>query len=142
MFNLLSIFVIFVLTISGCQVSSSKAKPKNWRPMIAAVWAVTHTSQATPETPDKPLPAWVCDNCKGKGKLGDGTVAVICPVCGGDGKVDGDEAHAKVEEPQPEEPKIETPKIEIKPTMEVSPPVKPAVQIRQRPRIRIFRGKN
>jgi DnaJ-class molecular chaperone len=28
----------------------------------------------------------VCDNCSGTGKLGDGTVSVICPVCNGTGK--------------------------------------------------------
>ena len=28
----------------------------------------------------------VCENCSGTGRLGDGTVSVVCPVCEGTGK--------------------------------------------------------
>ena len=28
----------------------------------------------------------VCENCAGTGRLGDGTVSVVCPVCDGTGK--------------------------------------------------------
>lgn len=39
------------------------------------------------EHPQPKPPSDVCDNCNGTGKLGDGTVSVPCPVCGGDGKI-------------------------------------------------------
>jgi hypothetical protein len=31
----------------------------------------------------KPAPAKVCENCRGLGKVGDGKVFVVCPVCKG-----------------------------------------------------------
>ena len=46
--------------------------------------AAAATNKAAP-TPPAPSPTGECDNCNGTGKLGDGTVFVPCPVCGGDG---------------------------------------------------------
>lgn len=33
-----------------------------------------------------PAPSSICDNCNGRGKVGDGTVMLTCPVCNGSGK--------------------------------------------------------
>lgn len=56
------------------------------------VLASYRTSPApTPPTP-APAPAGVCENCNGTGKLGDGTVFVICPVCKGTGKTPAKDA--------------------------------------------------
>lgn len=52
-------------------------------PAIAIAIATTPT---TPQ-PAPPAPSGICTNCNGTGKLGDGTVFVPCPVCGGDGKL-------------------------------------------------------
>ena len=50
--------------------------------LIASAAAAT---DKTSPTPPAPSPTGECDNCNGTGKLGDGTVFVPCPVCGGDG---------------------------------------------------------
>jgi hypothetical protein len=34
----------------------------------------------------KPAPSGRCENCRGAGKIGDGTVFVVCPICKGTGK--------------------------------------------------------
>jgi len=56
---------------------------------LAAGIVALHASpspQPSP-TPNPPVkPSSVCDNCDGVGKLGDGTVFVVCPVCKGSGK--------------------------------------------------------
>ena len=33
-----------------------------------------------------PAPAGRCENCRGAGKIGDGKVFVVCPICKGTGK--------------------------------------------------------
>lgn len=43
-------------------------------------------SRATPAPPPKPDDGDKCTNCNGTGKVGDGTVSVVCPVCKGTGK--------------------------------------------------------
>lgn len=35
----------------------------------------------------RPTPASEeCENCHGSGKIGDGRISVVCPICGGTGK--------------------------------------------------------
>jgi len=44
--------------------------------------------RAAPEVPDdKPKPGDKCENCEGRGYVGDGTVKVKCQPCDGTGKV-------------------------------------------------------
>jgi DnaJ-class molecular chaperone len=44
--------------------------------------------RAAPEVPDdKPKPGDKCENCDGRGYVGDGTVKVKCQPCDGTGKV-------------------------------------------------------
>lgn len=52
--------------------------------LISAAAAATASPAPLPPAP-APAPSGECDNCNGTGKLGDGTVFVPCPVCGGDG---------------------------------------------------------
>ena len=56
----------------------------------------------TPAPPIVPIPApsGVCENCDGKGKVGDGRVFVECPVCEGTGK-------SKTEVAPVESPKVQ-----------------------------------
>jgi len=74
----------------GC-VLSGKSKPKT-TPMLAnakaaAAVAITTVESPTPTPTPQPVPGGeVCKNCKGKGKVGDGTVFSICVECDGTGK--------------------------------------------------------
>ena len=44
--------------------------------------------RARPDAPDdKPQPGGKCQNCEGRGYVGDGTVKVKCQPCGGTGRV-------------------------------------------------------
>jgi len=40
----------------------------------------------TKKTPAPITPSDKCDNCNGTGKVGDGLVSVVCPICDGTGK--------------------------------------------------------
>lgn len=42
--------------------------------------------QLQQEVPPTPTPSGVCENCEGRGYVGDGTVRVPCQPCGGTGK--------------------------------------------------------
>lgn len=47
--------------------------------------AQTIMQQPTVVPDDDPV-SEICDNCNGRGKVGDGTIMVTCPVCDGTGK--------------------------------------------------------
>lgn len=70
----------FILLFVGCH---SAAKPiVDYKPTAAAILILDGTAPAP-----TPTPSGKCSNCNGTGKLGDGTVVLPCPVCGGDGIV-------------------------------------------------------
>lgn len=50
--------------------------------LIAAAAAATKPNGPTPN----PQPSGKCDNCDGVGKVGDGIIMTVCPVCNGTGK--------------------------------------------------------
>lgn len=52
---------------------------------LSAIAIAIATDNGAPTPAPVPAPSGECDNCNGTGKLGDGTVFVPCPVCGGDG---------------------------------------------------------
>lgn len=77
-----------LLLIAGCGPLAAPASPTNYLPRIAVAIGVAEASSVTPQPQPEPTPRpqpGKCSNCGGTGKLGDGTVAVDCPVCGGDG---------------------------------------------------------
>lgn len=52
----------------------------------AGIAAAAAVEGSRPTEPD--LPAGVCPDCGGEGKVGDGRVMVDCQACGGDGRID------------------------------------------------------
>lgn len=92
----------------GCVAESPAAV--DHRPLSAAVIATT-TDEAAPAPVPPPQPG-KCDNCNGTGRLGDGTVSVPCPVCGGDGRTDNEPPKTPAIEPvslrRPDPPKAPT----------------------------------
>lgn len=61
----------------------------DFTPVIAAEIGLAST-EVTPVDVPKPAPGQ-CQNCRGTGKVGDGTVMVDCAVCGGDGRIEAEE---------------------------------------------------
>jgi hypothetical protein len=53
----------------------------------ALISAAALATRPSPSPTPTPAPSDVCENCNGTGKLGDGTVFVPCPICGGDGRL-------------------------------------------------------
>jgi len=53
---------------------------RDLQPIVAV--AGQYSMMQKPEPP----PSGQCDNCRGAGKIGDGRVFVVCPVCKGTGK--------------------------------------------------------
>ena len=72
-----------MLVLLAADATAGPRARRSYRAMIAAVFACESAKPAlVPVTPAGD----VCSNCKGTGKLGDGTVSVRCPVCDGTGK--------------------------------------------------------
>ena len=86
----MSVRLLFALCllISGCQ-PAPKAPPEDLRPFVAvagtyALLSETPTPAPLP-APEPPAPSGQCENCRGTGKVGDGTTFQICPICKGSG---------------------------------------------------------
>lgn len=81
--------VLLVMNGGGSPDDGDENDPLNAR----AAWCWTlATVSASPAPMPKPGPAPgdACENCNGRGKVGDGTVMVTCAVCGGTGRHPGD----------------------------------------------------
>lgn len=77
----------FLLSVLLVVVIASPVQAANkWSALIAAEIGMAVLFNPTPAPAPQPAPSGVCANCKGKGKIGDGTVMVTCPVCDGTGK--------------------------------------------------------
>jgi DnaJ-class molecular chaperone len=76
-------FLVCLLLVSGC-VAASMPPDDGISADLACETArmVLQMRQEIPPTPvsDK------CENCGGTGKLGDGKIVTVCPVCKGTGK--------------------------------------------------------
>jgi RecJ-like exonuclease len=70
--------IVLVAMIAGC---SSAAE--DLRPFVSVAGRYSLMAQAKPA----PATSTDCMNCRGTGKVGDGTVMSKCPVCNGTGKV-------------------------------------------------------
>lgn len=80
-----SLFLLLACFAVGCSTQATG----NYEPLAAAIIATSPASSPLPN-PTPPAPSGFCTNCNGKGKLGDGTISVPCPVCGGDGRTDNE----------------------------------------------------
>lgn len=78
--------LIVTLFFSGC---SSAAE--DLRPFVAVAGRYSLMAQAKPG----PAVTTDCMNCRGTGKVGDGTVMSKCPVCNGTGKTVSSSAPCK-----------------------------------------------
>ena len=58
-----------------------------WLGVIEASAGAVVSSAPLDTVPDTVPEGDTCENCNGSGKVGDGTVFVICPVCDGTGKI-------------------------------------------------------
>lgn len=76
--------ILALAVLSGCVPQAET----DLRPFVSAVGGYVAVQEVTPPDDIKP---GKCRECRGTGKLGDGTVAVDCPVCGGDGVIGEDE---------------------------------------------------
>lgn len=73
---------LIIAVLSGC-VNDREISVDAEMASLGARAIVAATKNAPPSPPQ---PEGKCDNCGGKGKVGDGTVMVTCPVCKGSGK--------------------------------------------------------
>jgi hypothetical protein len=71
----------FAMALSVAWMGCNKAELRDYKATSAAVLVLDETAPPAPT----PAPSGKCTNCNGTGKLGDGTISVPCPVCGGDG---------------------------------------------------------
>jgi RecJ-like exonuclease len=78
--------IVSLLAVGGC---SSVAE--DLRPFVAVAGRYSLMAHAKPA----PAPSTACMNCRGTGKVGDGTVMSTCPICKGTGKVVSSSAPCK-----------------------------------------------
>jgi len=72
------LLLLLPLLVAGCD-----SNKEDLRPFVAVAMKYSLMSQGTPT----PSISTDCMNCRGTGKVGDGTVMSTCPVCKGTGKV-------------------------------------------------------
>jgi len=72
-----------LLLVAGCRPASPP--PPDLRPWIAVTGVYALMAPAIAPLPPSPAPGAKCENCRGTGKVGDGTVFETCSVCGGTG---------------------------------------------------------
>lgn len=81
---------LFWVFMAGCVAMACQGQsPAEYR----AAWLMIAQSVKgnSPEPSPNPTPtpepdSDICENCNGRGRVGDGTVSTICPVCDGTGK--------------------------------------------------------
>lgn len=76
-------FAFLVTAFIGCERSDS-FQPGDAELACASARAIVSATKDAPPSP--PQPEGICENCNGRGKVGDGRVMVTCPVCKGTGK--------------------------------------------------------
>ena len=74
---------VLLLLVAGCRPASPP--PTDLRPWIAVTGVYALMSPSPAPLPPAPAPGEPCENCRGTGKVGDGTSFEVCTVCGGTG---------------------------------------------------------
>ena len=79
--------VVFAVVLVGC-VASLPRDDASITADLAAETAreVLRLRSEVAPTPVPPAPGGKCDNCEGRGYVGDGTIKVKCQPCNGTGK--------------------------------------------------------
>lgn len=77
------VLVFVLLLVAGCRPASPP--PPDLRPWIAVTGVYALMSPSPAPLPPAPAPGAKCENCRGTGKVGDGTAFETCTVCGGTG---------------------------------------------------------
>lgn len=74
-------------TTAGCELQKAIASPTQHTDYTQEISVIAGelATDAAPTTPVEPV-SDVCSNCRGKGKVGDGTTMVTCAACNGTGK--------------------------------------------------------
>jgi hypothetical protein len=87
-------WLLLLLVLAGCSSQPVVVVPSDFAAVTAEIacegaLAVVQAMQPfAPVDPQPPVPG-PCANCGGTGRLGDGRIATVCPVCKGSG-VSGD----------------------------------------------------
>ena len=76
-------FLVCLFVVSGCVVASMP--PDDGLTADLACETARMVTQLRQEIAPTPMTD-ECENCHGKGTLGDGKISTTCPVCGGTGK--------------------------------------------------------
>lgn len=77
--------LVFGTVAAACQGVEPKVAKSAWV-MLAAIVAEPGDNPQPGPSPTPAPDSDICENCNGRGRLGDGTVSTICPVCDGTGK--------------------------------------------------------
>lgn len=107
--------LLLVPTIALLIIASSGDTPNESDPQeqsyASGVWSwslATAEASVVPSPQPGPQPGGICENCNGRGKVGDGTVMVTCAVCNGTGRHPGGDddgaAPEEAEELPPDDP--------------------------------------
>jgi len=77
---------VFAVVLAGCVASLPRDEAAITADLAAeTAQEVLRLRHEVAPTPVPPAPGGTCDNCEGRGYVGDGTVRVPCQPCGGDG---------------------------------------------------------
>lgn len=86
---LIGVLLLILAASSGDSPSESDPHEQAY---AAGVWSwslATAQASPSPSPSPSPTPGGICENCNGRGKVGDGTVMVTCAVCNGTGRHPG-----------------------------------------------------
>lgn len=77
-------FALLLIALAGCGPSPSV----DYTPIIATELGLAAVAADVGPSPSpSPTPGNVCPNCRGTGKVGDGTIMVPCVPCDGTGRI-------------------------------------------------------
>ena len=114
------------LLVTGCRPASPPPPPPDLRPWIAVTGVYALMSPSPAPLPPAPAPGAPCENCRGTGKVGDGTVFTTCTVCNGTGVTP---AKARREAETASLPPVPTVGVSVDPPARFAAPGAPAASV-------------